>query len=277
MELTASFFENQVDLDRVRGHVQAVVEAAIDGSVDDITQFLGRYIEWNATFGAGVACLASKIGRNTHLFIDPDEKIEMCADRSSHVASYFFDAARDEYDDSATPHRDTHRTLAQAVIKGIARFGNLSADKVNSLTRSPPWLEALCEDTARGYGLRSPDDLAGSYRAIGFHLGSELLADAEFTRIDQALREKQPELVKSLLSNRVFVAGHPHAAYYWVGIHSGLGGGVEADHFDAAAEGARQALRFTPEADQAASMEHLVAGFHEFARCHRAFFDQVST
>ena len=41
------------------------------------------------------------------------------ADRAAEVASDFFYAAIDEFDDRSTPWRDTHRTLAQATLKGV--------------------------------------------------------------------------------------------------------------------------------------------------------------
>jgi hypothetical protein len=84
-----------------------------------VLRFVGRYAAWNGLFGAGVAALAGKIGHSRRLFLERAEPISALADRSVPVASYFFDAARDEFDDRDTAHRDTHRCLAQALLKGI--------------------------------------------------------------------------------------------------------------------------------------------------------------
>lgn len=246
-------------------------------------RFLGRYTSWNGLFGSGVAALAGKIGRSRRLFLDPDEPIEALADRSVYVGSFFFDAARDEFDDHESVHRDTHRCLAQATLKGMlaieaAQVPTL-ADRhsVNALLAEPDWLQELNVRVAQGYGVGSADDLPAIFHAIGYHLGSELLADREFSIIDETLRHAAPALVQELLMKRVAIAGQEHVAYHWIAIHSGHGGGAEADHFEWATQGARLALRFTHEADHAALKQRLVQGFVTFSHDHRRFFELVNT
>src|SRR5438093_8523906 len=75
---------------------------------------LGRYIQFNSAFGAGLANLAGEIAARQGLFRDAQEPLRIVADRSAEVASDFFFAAIDEFDDRATPWRDTYRTLGQA-------------------------------------------------------------------------------------------------------------------------------------------------------------------
>jgi hypothetical protein len=75
---------------------------------------------------------------------------------------------------------------------------------------------------------------------MGFHAGSEVLADREFTVLDRVLRERLPALVAHLEQTRVPILGERHDAYYWVRIHTG----VEAEHFEYALRGVRKALRF---------------------------------
>ena len=77
-------------------------------SLPNMIRFLGRYTSWNGFFGSGVATLAGKIGRSRQVFLDPEQPLRALADRSVFVASFFFDAARDEFDDRDTTHRDTH-------------------------------------------------------------------------------------------------------------------------------------------------------------------------
>jgi hypothetical protein len=264
---------------------ERLVYEAISQALADPQQrlrFLGRYTSWNGLFGSGVAALAGKIGRSRRLFLDPDEPIHALADRSVYVGSFFFDAARDEFDDHDSVHRDTHRCLAQATLKALLQLeatqlpALADARSVNALLAEPEWLLQLNHKVARGYGAHSEDDLAAIFHAIGYHLGSELLADREFSIIDETLRRAAPELVQHLLTTRIAIAGQEHVAYHWIAIHSGHGGGAEADHFEWATQGARLALRFTPEADHAALKHALIEGFIAFAHDHRRFFEQVN-
>src|SRR5262245_44047622 len=80
---------------------------------------LGRYVQFNSAFGPGLANLAGEIAARQGLFVDQDEPVLILADRAAEVASDFFYAAVDEFDDRATSWRDTHRTLAQATVKGM--------------------------------------------------------------------------------------------------------------------------------------------------------------
>lgn len=262
-----------------------VVNALNTAFADPIgrVRFLGRYTSWNGFFGSGVATLAGKIGRSRGLFLDPAQPVHALADRAVFVASFFFDAARDEFDDRDTVHRDTHRCLAQSTLKGLIDFEMergadelQSAPKINALLDDPDWLTALNARVARGYGSRTSDDLPSIFHAIGYHLGSELLADREFSLIDETLRSSSPELTAYLQSTQVDVAGQSHLAYQWIGIHSGHGGGAEADHFDWATQGVKLAFRFVPAAQHIALKTQLHAGFRAFAQDHREFFERTN-
>lgn len=244
-------------------------------------RFLGRYTSWNGFFGSGVATLAGKIGRCRGLLLDPAQPVKALADRSVFVASFFFDAARDEFDDRDTVHRDTHRCLAQSTLKGLiddaVKAGALKNDlAVNVLLAEPDWLQALNRRVARGYGASSDDDLPAVFNSIGYHLGSELLADQEFSTIDATLRAEAPELVERLKTAKVNVAGQEHIAYQWISIHSGHGGGAEADHFEWATQGAKLAFRFAPASQHAELKHHLHRGFVKFAGDHLEFFQRVN-
>lgn len=246
-------------------------------------RFLGRYASWNGYFGSGVATLSGKLGRCRGLFLDPDQPVHALADRSVYVASYFFDAARDEFDDRDTVHRDTHRCLAQSTLKGLIDFeaerGRAElrdVEALNALLEPPLWLKALNDRVAIGYGAGSPDDWPTVFTCIGYHLGSELLADQEFSIIDESLRQQAPELVEHLAATTVQIAGQAHVAYQWIAIHSGHGGGAEADHFEWATQGARLAFRFVPERHHADLRRQMHHGFLAFAQDHGEFFHQVN-
>lgn len=272
MSISLATLQARYAFDAAEARVRDVVETVV---ADDraLLRFLGRYIAWNAGFGPGVATLAGKIGRNHTLFLDPDEPLPELADRGIHVASFVFDAARDEFDDGATRHRDTHRSLGQAVLKGLIEVQQIGDP--GPLLRRPDWLVALEDDVQRGYGHGTPDDRAHVARGLGFHLGSEILADEEFSLIDATLRDRRPELVQALLRRRVRIADADHPAYYWIGIHSGHGGQVEADHFAWAVKGVEHALATTPAPLRAAFEADVLAGFDAFCACHGAFFARV--
>ncbi len=279
--LTLSTLKAAHDFDATEARVASIVDAAADEPVA-LLRFLSHYASWNGYFGAGVATLAGKIARSRHLFVDPDEPVHTLADRSVFVASYFFDAARDEFDDGSTGHRDTHRCLAQAMVAGV--LAHVRADgrlvdpaETNRALAAPEWLLDVEARVARGYGAGAPDDAASIFTAMGYHLGSEVLADAEFSVIDHALSEKRPALVKHLKAYSHPIGGQTHNAWHWLRVHSGHGGAVEEMHFEWAVEGVRRAFAYLgPDADAALHRQQVLDGFARFAADHAAFFDGVS-
>ena len=90
------------------------------------------------------------------------------------------------------------------------------------------------------------------------------------------MREHAPELVAFLRAHKVNVAGQEHVAYQWVSIHSGHGGGAEADHFEWATQGAKLAFRYSPSALHAGLKRELMQGFRAFAGDHDDFFSLVN-
>jgi hypothetical protein len=279
--ITRAELEQLVSVDDAGKSVEATLDELCKQPLL-LVRFLGRYASWNGWFGSGVASLAGKIGRSRALFIDPDEPMVDVADRSVLVGSYFFDAARDEFDDRDTAHRDTHRCLAQAMLKGV--LGHFAAHDprlaeptfVNHWLAQPVWLKSLGSRVAQGYGANTAEDAGSVFRSIGYHLGSEVLADREFSLIDQTLRSRHPALVQHMASTKVDIAGQAHSSYQWLSIHSGHGGAVEADHFEWATRGAKLALTYTREENRSALRRQIHLGFIDFARDHREFFDNVS-
>ena len=234
----------------------------------DLLNVLARYVQFNSAFGPGLANLAGEIAARQGLFRDPDEVVRLLADRAAEVASDFFHAAIDEFDDRATPWRDTHRTLAQACLKGMGRHFGFSLEELDGLLRLNRSTEDAIERVSEGYGLgaRLPDRRL--FEGMGFHAGSEVLADAEFTIIDEVLRGRLPEMVQALKGMRVQQASETHNAYYWIFVHTS----VEADHFDAALAGVNKALRFYSGADDPAAVKDwILGGFSRFAQVQADF------
>ena len=119
-----------------------------------------------------------------------------------------------------------------------------------------------------GYGVGARLEDPRLFGAMGFHTGSEILADQEFVIIDRTLRRDRPDLVRALEAMKVEILGQKHNAYYWIRIHTG----VEAEHFDAALKGVNNALRFyAGEADPAAVKAWILDGFTRFADVQSEF------
>jgi hypothetical protein len=248
---------------------QAIGGASSPGALLSV---VGRYIQFNSAFGPGLANLAGEIAARQGLFRDPDEPLRLVADRAAEVASDFFYAAVDEFDDRLTPWRDTHRTLAQATLKAMGAHFGYTPHQLNDVIRINTGTEASVVRVHDGYGIGAALDDARLFRAMGFHTGSEVLADAEFNVLDQGLRKGHPALVAALQTARIAIGGHEHDAWYWVRIHTS----VEADHFDAALAGVNNAGRYyAGGADPTVVKGWVLEGFREFAEVQGAFMDAL--
>lgn len=246
------------------------LRAAFLGAADPpaLLSVLARYIQSNSAFGAGVANLAGEIAARQGLFRDADEPVRILADRAAEVAADFFHAAIDEFDDRATPWRDTHRTLAQATLKGAGAFFGYDPLALNDVIRINAATERAITRVWQGYGVGERLSEQRLFGAMGFHAGSEVLADQEFTVIDRVLREARAELVAALEAMRVEILGAKHNAYYWIHIHTS----VEADHFEAALAGVNKALRYyAGEAGPEAAKVSILDGFVRFAAVQGEF------
>jgi hypothetical protein len=206
----------------------------------DLVCLLGRYIHFNSIFGSSVTNLAGEIAARQNLFRDADELIEIIADRSVEVAADIFFAAIDEFGGPITSHRKTHRSLAQATLKATGTYFGLDPSQINSIACLNESTRAAIHQVQQGYGVNQTMDERKIFHSIGFHLGSEILADEEFRILDSFLRTKYPDLVMFLEKTKVIISGFQYAAYYWIRIHTS----VEAEHFDVAVKGANRALRY---------------------------------
>lgn len=260
-------------LESHRGNV--ALESAIERSVGEkeaLLSALGRYIQFNGAFGPGLANLAGEIAARRDLFRDKDEPVRILQDRAADVASDFFHAAIDEFDDRATPWRDTHRTLAQATLKGLGRVFGYEPAQLNHVVRINRGTDEAMARVQEGYGLGAALSEERLFRGMGFHTGSEVLADEEFTVIDRILKARRPDLVRALEAMKVEIADAKHNAYYWIFIHTS----VEADHFDAAVKGVNKALRFYCGSAPLPDVKGWVLdGFRSFADVQQAFMNAL--
>lgn len=271
-ELKPKFFQDLVDFEVCNERVQNRLNAL--HSDESLVRFFINYASWNGRFANGVAALTSLIGDQHGLFVEAGLP-RAVADRSNFVASHFFDAARDEYDDHINQARDSHRCMAQATLLGMVDILGLGRGILNE--RDHALLHKANASVRPGYTGSTVSDegiLTQVFFAMGYHLGSELLADREFSMIDTHLRTHRNDLVQQLMRKTVTLAGTEHRCYAWVGVHSGAaeGGGVEADHFEFAVEGVRQAMKFIPSESSNQALDALKRGFRSFANDHEAFF-----
>jgi hypothetical protein len=251
-------------------HGNQALRAAFEGATApaQLLSVLGRYVQFNSAFGPGLANLAGEIAARQGLFRDADEPVRILADRASEVAADFFYAAVDEFDDRATAWRDTHRTLAQATVKGMGRFFGYEPKALNDVIKINRATEDAMPRVFEGYGIGAKLDEDRLFRGMGFHVGSEILADQEFTIIDAVLKDRRPDMVLALEAMKVEVLSEKHNAYYWIRIHTG----VEAEHFDAALKGVNNALRFySGDNSQAAVKSWILDGFRQFALVQSEF------
>lgn len=235
---------------------------------------LCRYIQFNGAFGPGLANLSGEIAARQELFRDVAEPVRLISDRAAEVAADFFHAAVDEYDDRATPWRDTHRTLAQACLKGMGGYFGYTPEKLNLMLSVNAATQDAMAKVFSGYGIGARLEDRRLFEGMGFHAGSEVLADQEFTIIDALLREKLPEMVHALEGMRVQVGAEKHKAYYWISIHTS----VEADHFDAALAGVNNSLRFYAGPDAPGDVKDwILDGFRSFAKVQDDFMQALSS
>ncbi|MFZ6639411.1 hypothetical protein ACO0LL_06680 [Undibacterium sp. TC4M20W] len=278
--ITQDDLQGLADFELAQARVKNALNlAGAEGAVG-LLRFFARYTSWNGFFGSGVASLSGKIGRSRTMFVDQTVAERLLNDRSVFIASFFFDAARDEFDDRDTEYRDTHRCLAQATLAGLLRYARqqgyaASTAELNKMLNEPAWLKTLNAKVAQGYGNGSEDNRDAIMAAIGYHLGSEILADREFSMIDEYLRKEQKEVTRFLKKAKQEIAGQSHPCYQWLQIHSGHGGAAEADHFEWATKGAELAFTYSPKKEHAAMRASLDHGFQTFARHHKTFFEAI--
>jgi hypothetical protein len=233
---------------------------------------LSRYIHFNSVFGSGVANLAGEIGSRQDLFRDREETVTLLADRSVEVAADVFFAAIDEFGDQNRIRRSTHRTLAQATLKAAGQFFGLSSAELDKIAQPYDATLVAIRRVRDGYRINQTIDEPKMFRAIGFHIASEVLADEEFNILDAYLRGHHPDLVEYLLDTKVPMGDSDNAAYRWVQIHTS----VEADHFAAAVRSATQALRYYAGSETQACIKGWVLdGFREFVEVQTAFMESL--
>lgn len=236
----------------------------------DLLRWLYRYVTFNGIFAGGVANLAGEVHIQTALFRDPHDEWPLFADRSANIAARIFFAAEDEYANhrqlnGAVIHH--HRYLAQLFLRSVADFWQISPalfQQHYGYDYAP--LQQTLQAVLRGYCVNQTNTEETLFRGIGFHLGSEHLADGEFCTLDAYLRETQPDLVRHLRK-----LGKPNA-YTWVAVHTT----VEAEHAEHAVAAAEEAVLYYNGAyDRQQARQWILEGIAQFAQVQEQFFAQI--
>src|SRR4030095_6129782 len=216
--------------------------------------------------------LGGKVGQFREMFSDPAEPLSSYCDRASEVASLIFYATIDEHGDR-TLHV-THRTLAQATMRGIADFYRLDPEEQKKLSGRPDWLSSLIADTADGYA-HVTNDVDNVLEALGFHISSGVLADREYRLIDEVMRDKCPDLTNYLRKTPSTIGGKRVPAYSWIYIH-GVGN-VEDDHADKAFIALYKAASYITNKSEEEIRHRALIGYERFASIQNRFFKNVET
>lgn len=239
---------------------------------DDLLRILGQYIYFNSPFGGGVANLAGEIAVRQDIFYDIEELIPAFADRSGEVAAKVFAAAVDEFGDRSTKYGDIHRTLAQATLKSAGEFFVYSAPALSKLLQPSEATRRAVDQVKAGYGIGKALNDQALFQAIGFHAGSELLADEEFRILNGYLRSAYPSLVTHLENSSVEIAGRKRQAFTWIKIHTS----VEADHFTYAAKGAEYAVKYYHGVSgRSCAKTWIIDGINEFADLQATYMQAI--
>jgi hypothetical protein len=232
---TTETFEGLFDRRQNEANIEATVELAATNPVK-LYYFMQRYAYFNSFAGSLVARLSSAIGISYQLFRDPQEGNIDQSDRGLEIAAKVFAATVDEHNDGG--QKVPHRTLAQVTLKAIADYAQLGTPQCNHIAQTPDWMQGVITDLIAGYQGKI-DDLEALATAVGFHIGSELLADREYSLIDKVIRysHRQQGFDAWLQGKQVEIGGKRMSPWYWIVVHGKHNDtGVEAEHCDFAIE-----------------------------------------
>jgi len=239
--------------------------------------FMQRYTHFNGYAGSLVARLASSVGLSRNLFNNAACLVSDEADRGLEIAAKVLAATIDEHADQGA-HNMPHRTLAQATLKAVGDYAELSVQERNFLGQLPEWMSELLQSTIAGYqGV--PGNIASLIRALGFHAASEMLADHEYRLIDKAVREHFRgtgfDAYLRQTNSKVELEGRKYSSWYWVVVHGKYNdSGVEAEHFEFALEALVLAARYRPEPDIQIRL-WAMQGFAYFVELQQRLFREI--
>jgi hypothetical protein len=210
---------------------------AADG--EKILLFMGRFFQYASAFSVGQTALAGQVAARKDLFRCPGE-VGVFADASMTVGGGIFRGAIDEFGDREIAGSPSHRALALATLKGMARFFEYDLARLSDRIRSHAPTQNAIEKVLRHYGVNVVIDEANLFQGIGFHLGTEILGEDENRILDDFFCTQRADLMASLGQNTVEIGGVSLPANLWFKRHIV----AEADHFAAGLDAANLAFDY---------------------------------
>jgi hypothetical protein len=268
---TIQTFHDLYDREEAEANIEATVELAA-ASPEGLYYFMQRYAHFNGFAGSLVARLASSIGLSRELFVQAGDPVVDRSDRGMDIAANVLAATIDEHADCGA-QKITHRTLAQILMQSLGEYAQLSDSERNDIAETPQWLQSVVSDFIAGYQGKV-GDLEALATALGYHVGSELLADREYALIDKVVRynHRGEGYDAYVQGKQVEVNGKRLSPWYWIVVHGKHNAaGVEADHFQLALDALNQLAAYRPE-----SADTILAwaskGFLDFAELQQRLF-----
>jgi len=238
-------------------------------TLEDIIRFVSRYQLFNGNFAGGVSCLAGAFHIRQDLFRDCGVNVFYAADRSARIASQIYFAAVDEYADRKNQQRFTHWDLGQYLLLGVCNYFEVDLTTIDHTFPLNVETQLTIDRVSRGYCLDQQNTEDSILRGLGFHIGSELLADQEFNLIDEHLRENFLPLVQ-YLEDHSTEFGNTH--YHWIHIHTF----VEMEHLDHAFKAAELSIEYySGQKSKRRVAELILDGFLEFGDMQKFFFGNI--
>jgi hypothetical protein len=251
------------------------IEITINMAASDpvkLYYFMQRYAYFNSFAGSLVARLASSIGISYQLFRQESVTVVDQSDRGLEIAAKVLAATIDEHADAGA-QQVPHRTLAQATLQAISDYAQLSDVELNQIAQAPSWMEDIVTDLIAGYQGKV-NDIEAIVTALGFHIGSELLADREYSLIDKVVRytNRGNGFDTWLQGKQVEVSGKRLSPWYWIVVHGKHNAsGVEADHFAFALDALNLLAQYRPESHELI-WRWASRGFLSFAELQQRLF-----
>jgi hypothetical protein len=273
---TVETFQNLFDRHQNDATIESTVELAVTSPVK-LYYFMQRYAYFNSFAGSLVARLASSIGLSYSLFRHKDISVLDQSDRGLEIAAKIFAATVDEHADAGADNVP-HRTLAQATLKAIGEYAQLSDTQLNQAAQTPEWMNEIITIALDGYSGKI-GDVEALATSLGFHIGSELLADREYSLIDKVVRytNRGTGFDTWLKGKQVEVGGKNLSPWYWIVIHGKHNStGVEAEHCQLAIDALNLLAQYRPES-QATILKWASKGFLDFAQLQERLFEDIHT
>lgn len=268
---TIETFLSLFDCQTNNARIEATVELA-DSNPVRLYYFMQRYAYFNSFAGSLVARLASSIGLSYKMFQTEGVHVIDQADRGLEIAAKVLLATIDEHADAGAQNVP-HRTLAQATLQAVGEYAQLNETELNKITNTPDWMKTVVTNLIGSYQ-GEINNIEALVTAIGFHLGSELLADQEYSLIDKVVRHTHRGVGFDawLKGKQVTIAGKRLSPWYWIVVHGKHNAsGVEAEHFQFALDALNLLAQNRPESNETI-LKWASKGFLDFATLQQQLF-----